>query len=389
MTGPRRIQASLEPRVTIEAGLSTRAARFEISISEMGLVAYSDSEGSADEAEAQVKLSSASQSTRKRPLTTQIDASGARKIKIDLPPVQAEQTPERPVKKPRTNGGLSGFNALLPAPKQKAVPVTQGVKLGVNLRTSSEAAFSRAPVEERYVEPIDPITNASEAAIATTPATSNNVATQSPSAGSSLKFKPLSVMNGKRKSKKPSQSAAPPAQLRQPVNTVEPVPVSKPKASLFSLDHIASLAHTQPTSQDSVYKPLMMDQPGHDHEMLDAPIDIPISTHTQPSNTLTAIASDLNLSASERRRLFGRDADKASDIMIQDFNMDREYANNEELRASGEAVEHRAVRAIAPGKHSLQQLVNAASSQKEALEDAWAQGRRNKAESGASYGFGR
>jgi hypothetical protein len=35
----------------------------------------------------------------------------------------------------------------------------------------------------------------------------------------------------------------------------------------------------------------------------------------------------------------------------------------------------------------LQQLVNSASTQKEALEDAWAQGRRNKAEAGSHYGF--
>lgn len=44
------------------------------------------------------------------------------------------------------------------------------------------------------------------------------------------------------------------------------------------------------------------------------------------------------------------------------------------------------VRALAPGKHSLKQLVNAVSSQREALEDSFAAGRRRKGESGARYG---
>ena len=55
--------------------------------------------------------------------------------------------------------------------------------------------------------------------------------------------------------------------------------------------------------------------------------------------------------------------------------MDSEYAANEQLRQAGEVVEHRAVKSIAPGKHSLQQLVNNARSQQENLEDKWAAGR--------------
>ena len=112
----------------------------------------------------------------------------------------------------------------------------------------------------------------------------------------------------------------------------------------------------------------------------------PAPTPTDP-NSLTSIADDLQLSASERRRLFGRNAASASGINATHLNMEEEYNNNEQLRAAGQAVEHRAVKAVAPGKHSLQQLVNSASTQKEALEDAWAQGRRNKAEAGSHYGF--
>ena len=104
-------------------------------------------------------------------------------------------------------------------------------------------------------------------------------------------------------------------------------------------------------------------------------------------NSLSAIADDIGLSAAARRQLFGRNKDAAAAANILHLNMEEEYARNEEIRAQGQAVEHRAVKAVAPGKHSLQQLVNVASTQKEALEDAWAEGKRNKAEGGSRYGW--
>ena len=51
------------------------------------------------------------------------------------------------------------------------------------------------------------------------------------------------------------------------------------------------------------------------------------------------------------------------------------------------SVQHNPVRPIAPGKHTLQQLVNVASNQREALEESFATGRRNKKEAGAKYGW--
>ena len=72
---------------------------------------------------------------------------------------------------------------------------------------------------------------------------------------------------------------------------------------------------------------------------------------------------------------------------IAHFNMDAEYRSNQELAASGETFQHREVKAIAPGKHSLQQLVNNVKSQTDALEDKWAEGRRNRGEGGSKYGF--
>ena len=107
------------------------------------------------------------------------------------------------------------------------------------------------------------------------------------------------------------------------------------------------------------------------------------------AQSLNNIASDLNLSAAERRQLFGRQKGRAipQATKIINFNTDEEYRHNEELRATGEQVMHNPVRAIAPGKHSLKQLVNAAANQKEALEESFAKGKSNRAEASSRYGW--
>ena len=133
-------------------------------------------------------------------------------------------------------------------------------------------------------------------------------------------------------------------------------------------------------------------------EILDDPLgedDFPASSEAITSvrasttpQTLGSIASDLKLSKSDRRQLFGRRGQPAGTaINVVNFNTDQEYAANEALRASGEQVQHNPVRAIAPGKHSLKQLVNAATGQKEALEESFATGRKNKKEAGSKYGW--
>jgi len=74
-------------------------------------------------------------------------------------------------------------------------------------------------------------------------------------------------------------------------------------------------------------------------------------------------------------------------VDVVNFNTDAEYAANELFRQSGEQVQHNPVRAIATGKHSLKQLVSAATGQKEALEESFASGKRNKREAGNKYGW--
>ena len=107
------------------------------------------------------------------------------------------------------------------------------------------------------------------------------------------------------------------------------------------------------------------------------------------AQSLNDIASDLNLSAADRRQLFGRQKGGAvpQATKIINFNTDEEYRHNEELRAAGEQAVHNPVRAIAPGKHSLKQLVNAAANQKEALEESFAKGKSNRAEASSRYGW--
>lgn len=104
--------------------------------------------------------------------------------------------------------------------------------------------------------------------------------------------------------------------------------------------------------------------------------------------TLGNIADDLNLSRAQRRQLFGRTADPSKSRILH-FNTDKEYIANQELAHQTDlaAAQHNPVRAIAPGKHTLQQLVNAASTQREALEESFAAGRRNKKEAGSKYGW--
>jgi hypothetical protein len=69
------------------------------------------------------------------------------------------------------------------------------------------------------------------------------------------------------------------------------------------------------------------------------------------------------------------------------FSADEQYAANEEIRAKGETASINPVRGIAPGKHSLKQLVNAAATQADALEEHFAQGKRNRNEAGSRYGW--
>lgn len=359
----------------------------------MALVGYSDSEGSDSETPNVAPVPAASKPAAKK-LNFQklVDPSAPRKIKVDLPTIQPEAEADAPpAKKARTAGKFGGFNSFLPAPK-RANDAKKGLGSGVNLKTGAEPAFSRERVEpdpSAFAPAPATEDNKDETDTSTLPAPFQDEAPREVKpVGNAMKFKPLSVARNKKPMKKKIlPNVAPAAQSPAAPTTAEApkAPAPKPKVSLFSVTQ----ADTTPSSAAPIadYQPLLAEPtPSTSTETYDSTTYVPTPVPTDP-NSLTSIADDLQLSASERRRLFGRNAASASAINVTHLNMDEEYNNNEQLRAAGQAVEHRAVKAVAPGKHSLQQLVNSASTQKEALEDAWAQGRRNKAEAGSHYGF--
>lgn len=362
-------------------------------INAMALVNYSDSEGSDTEAPPAAPAQKAVLPTKPK----LINRTESKKIKVELPQIRPEpgqeSTQEPVAKRARTAGAFSGFNSLLPAPKRSG---QNAPKPGVSLKTSSEAAFSRTPV------PVLPDYGASEESNTTNgtggdalPVAEEKKEEEPKIVGRPTRFMPLSVANARKKKPRPKvpvvdkQDAIPSDDTQQTLaqaNTKPPAeepPKSKPKASLFSFGgedtapvENSSAGYTPefagPVSTSTVQEESDVHQAG------------PAAPTSNP-NKLSDIAADLDLTPAQRRQLFGRKGANADNIAH--FNMDAEYRSNQEMAAAGETFEHRQVKAIAPGKHSLQQLVNNVKSQTDALEDKWAEGRRNRGEGGSKYGF--
>ncbi|KFY42973.1 hypothetical protein V495_04254 [Pseudogymnoascus sp. VKM F-4514 (FW-929)] len=389
----------------------------------MGLVDYSDSESSDNE---QV---SESKKPTKGTFQKVVDRSNPGKIKVSLP-TTAPINDEPPAKRAKTSGGgaFGGFNSFLPAPKKTgaAAPKTLGggasgsgrgggLGSGVSLKTGAAPAFSRNP-EPVYDNKDDydghEESKGGESSIGLPPPSSS---AQIPAAevklvGKPLMFKPLSVARKPQKKKKPviiPKLEDDMASQGPSATTSEALNAPKAKVSLFSMpqdtdDDIAPkpkgeyqpmLYGAKPeeegepeVAQNRYYEDQFNDAESH-HTIprLAAQAPPPAST---TSNSLNDIASDLQLSASERRQLFGRQgARNITASKVINFNTDQEYRNNEELRSAGEQVVHNPVRSIAPGKHSLKQLLNATVSQKEALEESFAKGYANRKEASGRYGW--
>jgi len=218
--------------------------------------------------------------------------------------------------------------------------------------------------------------------------------------GNAMMFKPLSVA---RKQKKKKSAITTPIAVEADKSSITSLPPKvPPKVSLFSIadskNEDPSLTSGTGDYQPLVYQPTTIETDslqtfeessngkpftnGEDHETLSSP---------SQAQSLDSIASDLNLSASAKRQLFGRqrgnDKSNAAAVNVVNFNTDQEYAANELLRQAGEQAVHNPVRAVSAGKHSLKQLINSVSSQKDALEEHFATGRRNKKEAGSKYGW--
>ena len=395
----------------------------------MALVGYSDSEDSSEESKPTPKPVQKTGASTKPAFQKVIDRSNPHKIKVTLPQASTTHSEddrnedEPPTKRAKVGGGgISGFNSMLPAPK-RAAGVSGGggagarkggLGSGVNLKTGAAPAFSREPVLAPEADDEDEMNGHNGPAGAALPDPQETSATlvsidlpaQEPKkTGNPMMFKPLSVARKPQKKKKVVVSAQVVPSMTKPER---PSPLEAiPKVSLFSIG-VAEKEDMPSEVANGDYEPLMYQTPSTNHYkktlddsnsgdgVMNVSDSFSFDANSMGSTdigpqSLSSIASDLNLSASAKRQLFGRQRSngkgEASAINVVNFNTDQEYAANELLRQAGEQVQHNPVRALAAGKHSLKQLINAASTQKDALEEHFASGRRNKKEAGSKYGW--
>jgi hypothetical protein len=367
----------------------------------MDLVGYSDSEGSEDE-----RPQSKPVKTDPNPPTAQstftVNKANPRKIQVRLQDTNSPDLEEPAAKRPRVGAGtFSGFNSMLPAPKRDTdakIPPKPAARKVFSLKTGAEPGFSReADAELRNLFAEDQESrDITTQAISTPPLPAK---TEQPINGNAFMFKPLSVARGKKQkkpayaaSKLPSTTTSEKSTITAaPDTTANPAPSLAPKKiSLFSIGN-SSDSKDNVTAAD-VEEELDTEEANGmtaNDDSAEAPAPALARASATGPQSLDSIASDLNLSEADRRQLFGRKKGQTSGsaINVVNFNTDQEYAANEVLRASGEQVQHNPVRAIAPGKHSLKQLVTAATGQKDALEESFATGRKNKKEAGSKYGW--
>lgn len=409
----------------------------------MGLVQYSDSEGSDDEEQPQVAptitkpQTTALETKADQKFSSIVDRGNPRKIRVALPEIKPEnQTdgieedqdgPAR--KKPRTTGGgmFSGFNSILPEPKRANLPTASGGSASKNtkvfsLKTGAGPGFDRQADTEWHQEQAlnQASTGGAENDTIPKPGSLRGDTKEGSllkeedykKKGNAMMFKPLSVArNGPKKKsaafvaarsavQKPNSTDNLPSEKVVSVPNATVTAAAKPKVSLFSF---SSEEKPAPTTSTSAYESIVYNPEFSVPSTTEEDIST-LEQHNQPSisypapstqqhSTLDAIANDLNLSRAQRRQLLGRNPGTAeAHSRILTFNTDAEYASNQEMLSKTTeeelaAQQHNPVRAIAPGKHSLKQLVQAASSQKDALEDSFAAGRRNKKEAGSRYGW--
>jgi hypothetical protein len=414
----------------------------------MNLIAYSDSESDGEAAPAPKP---ALRQAPKPSFQKVVDRSNPGRIKVNLPGASQSRTEKDdidadapPAKKPRLGGATAfgGFNAMLPAPKKPVATATtasaapgkrglgKGLAAGVNLRTGAEPAFKREPrleleefdengntIKKEPMKKEDfrallnlptPKSTKKETALEASvePATAPAAPVPAPKPAAA-RFVPMSV--GKNKKKKPmvprpattassdTKTNTSGSSSSQPAAAPAPPP-RKPKVSLFGVSEEAAAPASAPSNE--AYMPMLYgareddEAPVPDEAFDGQPSYAPQHAVTGPSaaasNGLTGIASELNLSEAERRQLFGKRGKEAdfSSANIVEFNTDTEYAHNEKLRQQGEQVQHNALKSISgTGKNSLRSLINVASTQKEALEEHFAAGYRNKREAGNKYGW--
>ncbi|KAK0722414.1 mitotic checkpoint regulator, MAD2B-interacting-domain-containing protein [Lasiosphaeria miniovina] len=404
----------------------------------MALVDYSDSDESDSEVAQQpkdAKPAAATTATSKKSFQKLIDKG---KIMVQLPTAAgstSEDAPEPPAKRAKTAAGgssrFSSFGSFLPPPKAaaaatKALATKTGgstLRPGVNLKTGAEPAFSRGGEDYDQAASSGPRKG---------PAGPSIPEGQKPESeikfvGKPLMFKPLSVSRKPVKKKVPAAVKPGASGTSNENKAAAKAPEEQPqkkKVSLFSMGEEEEEAGESSAPSHSAagasalsdggasYEPMFgQDADSHEAEeasSLGGAYEYDDSSHygqqqqqaatlaptQQQPQSLSSIADGLELSAHVRRELFGRggnmgnnNSGSGANARVINFNMEQEYENNEALRASGEQQVYNPVRAIAPGKHSLRQMVNMAQNNQTALQDSFAQGRNNRQDAASRYGW--
>ncbi|KAJ4857367.1 mitotic checkpoint regulator, MAD2B-interacting domain-containing protein [Trichoderma breve] len=376
----------------------------------MGLVDYSESES---EPEVDAPKPTVKPAPKKPAFQKVVDRSNPGKIIVNLP--QAASSNDEgasngdgpPAKRARTgaSGGLfSGFNSFLPPPKNAAKatlskPSSSQARPMINLKTSAEKGFSRDEEFSNSSSNADAAPGGLSLPPPKRSAEPSIPDTMKPAEEVKLK-KPIKSTAVQAPAASTSKSVASTQAATSTISTA-PEPVAAPapppkKTSLFSLHVEEPSAPASASAERGAYEPLFETEDSANPYSVNGP-DVysqqmnsgQMATTAADTRTesLDSIANDLNLSAAARRELFGRGGQGQTAQKLINFNMDQEYQHNEELRAAGEQQTHNPVRAIASGKHSLQQLVRNVSNQREALEESFAKGRSNRKEASSRYGW--
>ncbi|KAK1765804.1 mitotic checkpoint regulator, MAD2B-interacting-domain-containing protein [Phialemonium atrogriseum] len=415
----------------------------------MGLVDYSDSE-SDSESPAPNSQPAKQPSSSSKPFQKLVSRSNPGKIVISLPtasggadgPDQKPSDGPPPAKRARTGAGgggrFSNFGSFLPAPKTTTATTTAGKtasssssssspqatagvggggnaapRPGIHLKTGAEPAFDREqPVGSGSGLNLPPPKQSKGPSIHPDQKPEEEVKL----VGKPLMFKPLSVARNPAKKKNQGGGSGSglngagvavgksPAAAAEETKAVQEEPARKKKISLFSIPDGGGPAEDPLPAPpgNGAYEPLFLtptaedgaaaaaygeagdsSYPSHAQQAPAAP-----APHHRP-DTLSSIADDMNLSAAARRELFGRGgpSESLSSAGVIRFDMEREYAHNETVRAAGDTAVHNPVRAIAPGKHSLRQLVNSVQSNRTALEDSFMAAKSGKKDAAGRYGW--
>ncbi|KAK4237055.1 mitotic checkpoint regulator, MAD2B-interacting-domain-containing protein [Achaetomium macrosporum] len=409
----------------------------------MGLVDYSDSESDSETVRQQP--APAALVAPKKHFQKLLDrSSGSGKIVVNLPAASSatdtsDDDGQPPAKRAKTTGGsrFSGLGSFLPPPKKTgaAAPAASERKLGaapapgVHLRTATEPAFVRRSGDAELDFTDDVGGNSRSPGLGLPPSSSKGPSIpegQKPEeevklVGKPLMFKPLSVARKKTPAKNKKKEAVPVTASVDPdaaapqngsaATVTAPAPSAEPpkkkKISLFSVGDDESTPTTSGASPATdTYEPIYTTDPAPPQEEEDEsdvtsayptyqhhPPPTPNQQQQQPQS-LSSLAD--GLSSAARRELFGRSrrgADASSSTLIPpnakviSFDMEQEYAHNESLRASGAQQAYNPVRSIAPGKHSLRQVVNMAQSNQSALEESFARAKSNQRDAAGRYGW--